>query len=160
MNRLADFLRSRLFTALIIGFGLAALLASVFAIGVLTGYRKASLAYGGAGDFYRVLGTSTERGSGLPAIAGMPQDFSGSFGNGHGASGAIIDVGSSTITIEDMSRTEIVVDIAPSTIIREGRDTLSQSDLKINQEAVVFGSNDSGVLTASLIRIIPPVTTN
>ena len=155
MNRLSVFLRSRLFTALIIGFGLLALLASVFALGLLTGYRKASLAYNGGGQFYRLFGAPSERigSSSLPVP--LPQDFSGGFGNDHGASGTIIGVSSSTVTIEDISHTEISVNILPETIIREGRDTLSLGEIKPGQTAVIFGDNSNGKLNAELIRIIP-----
>jgi len=150
-NNFLHFFQSKPFVAVIlIIFGLA-LLAGVFSLGVMVGYRKAGFSY--------AWGENYQRNFGGPR-GGFFQAFNEDFTEGHGVFGQIIKIDGSTLVIKGQDNVEKIVLIKDDTVIRRLTETVKISELKIDDNVVVIGNpNSSGQIEAKFIRLLPPLET-
>lgn len=78
------------------------------------------------------------------------------FTNSSGAIGKIASINLPAITIENTDGIEKIVLIKDDTIVRQFRETLKSSDLKIGDFVVVIGApNDNAQVEAKIVRIMP-----
>jgi hypothetical protein len=129
--------------------GFSAMLALViFQAGVEVGYKKAS--------FSRSLGNNFSRVFEGPKASSAP--YQGIPG-GHGATGSIASVSSSTMVVIGPDKVEKIVSMNGSTEIRKFRDTIAPKDLRVGDRVIALGTPDGdGQIVARLIRVLPPVT--
>lgn len=119
-----------------------------FAFGVFVGYRKAGFSYAWSENYDRNFG-GPQRG-----LFGFEPGLS--FTSGHGVSGSILSVASSSLSISGRDGVEKTVLVSSSTIVRENREDISASDLEKGETVVVLGApNAQGQIQAELIRILP-----
>jgi hypothetical protein len=141
-----EFSQSKQFrTILVILAGLVFLMAA-FSLGENVGFHKASFTFQNGNNFYNAFG---------PRNSGMTPD--GEFSDAHGAVGRVVSITLPTLTIEDKDNTEKNVLISSQTIIRQFRDTLQPSDIKVGDYVVAIGEpNAQSQIAATLIRELPP----
>jgi hypothetical protein len=127
--------------------GLAVIL-FIFLLGEVVGFRKARFSYGLGERYYQNFAGPR---NGLPGDL-RAQDFL----SGHGATGSILSISSSSLIIQDRDGSEKTILFDKDTTLRRFRDSISQPDLKIGDIVTAFGSpNDKGEITAKLIRVMP-----
>ena len=146
-----EYIQSQSFKGVIIGLCIAIMVLIIFQAGIAVGERRSSFAHRFGDNFERNF--KDPRGGGF-----MPRGFSGGdMPGGHGAVGEIISVTLPNIIVSGPDNLEKTVVVNDSTEIREFRNTLKASDLKVGEFIVVLGSpNDSGQVEAKLIRLVPP----
>lgn len=141
--------KSKILIVSAIALGIIILMLGSFAGGVKIGSHKAK--------FSCDWGKNYERNFMEPknGRAGFLRGFEGrDFRNAHGLSGTIISIADNNIIVKDKDNKENTVAVTDKTIIKNGRDDVSLSDLKQDDQIVVMGSPDeNGVVNASLIRI-------
>lgn len=124
----------------------------IFQAGIFVGFRKASFSYG-FGDRYHQTFGDMHRG-----MMGFSRD---DLSSGHGAAGKIIRVTLPTFMIATQDNLEKSVLIDKDTVIRRFRDTISSSEIKTDDIAVVIGApNAEGQIVAKFIRLMPPPTSS
>lgn len=117
----------------------------IFQAGVFVGASKASFS-NRLGDNYRK--TFGERPFGMMRDSEYPV--------AHGAVGKIIKINLPTLVIIGSDNIEKIIILNNDTLIREYREALNPTDLKVNDEIVVIGSPDnSSQIEAKLIRLMP-----
>jgi Domain of unknown function (DUF5666) len=126
--------------------GLSVMLALViFQAGIEVGYKKAS--------FSRSLGNNFSRVFEGPKAASAPYE---GIPGGHGATGAIASVSSSTMVIIGPDKVEKIVIMDGSTEIRKFRDTIASKDLRVGDMVIALGTPDGdGKIVARLVRVLP-----
>jgi hypothetical protein len=126
----------------------------VFQLGVVVGYKKASFSYR--------LGEEYHRSFNGPKSGMMPRDLGPQpFFEAHGAIGKIINLDLPTLVVQSPDGSEKLISITSSTIVRQFRDDLKISDLKLDDIVVVVGApNEEGRVEAKLIRVMPPIPEN
>jgi hypothetical protein len=124
----------------------------VFQAGMTVGYSRAVYSSKLGDNYYRAFGPEGR----MRFMRGFPgNDLPG----GHGVVGKIVRLSLPTITVASPDNVEKIVLITNNTIIRKFRDTLSQTDLKLDDTVVVLGSpNSSGEVEAKLIRLMSPIS--
>ncbi|MBI5220965.1 MAG: hypothetical protein HY978_04005 [Candidatus Liptonbacteria bacterium] len=128
--------------------GAVAVLLVVFEVGQWAGARKAAFSYRWGERYYR--GLAGPRGNLLPGLD------RGDFLSGHGTSGLVIKVSSSTLLVQDLEGVEKVIRLTSKTVVRRLRENLSVGDLKTDDRVAVIGSpTDDGEIEARLIRLLP-----
>ncbi len=142
-------LQSKMFKRILIGIGVIIVLLLVFKAGEIVGFRKAGFSYQWGENYYRNFAGPRP---------GFPMDIGGrDFLMGHGIFGSIIEITSSTLVVQDRDGAEKVILLSKDTVIKSFLDTISASDLKVNDNIVVIGSpNDTSQIEAKLIRVVPP----
>jgi hypothetical protein len=119
----------------------------IFSAGVTVGFHKAT--------FGRDWGEHYNENFGM-GHQGGPTGGMDDFPNAHGAIGKILKIELPNIIVEDRDNTEKAILVGNDTQIQEGSNTLTSTDLKIGDFAVVIGTPDpQGVIEAKLIRILP-----
>jgi hypothetical protein len=128
------------------GIGIVIVALLIFSAGMTVGFNKAS--------FGRAWGENYERNFGMaPNHPILGRD---NFPNANGAIGKIIKIELPTIIVQDKDNTEKVILLKGDTKIQEGRESVTASDLKVNDFVVVIGTpNDQGQVEAKLIRVMP-----
>jgi len=129
----------------------------VFQAGKFVGFREAGFSRGMGDNYSRIF--ENRPNGGMMNVMGSPlQDFPG----GHGSVGKIIKIELPNIVVEDRENVEKVIVINDKTTIREFKNEIKSSDLKIGDFIVVLGKpNDEGQIEADLIRTMPdpsPIT--
>lgn len=143
-----DFIQSKLFIKLLCIIGSIVVAILIFQAGMFVGFKKASFSFRGGENYYRNFGG--QRGG----FMGM--HFRDNFQESHGAMGRIIKIDLPTFVIEDAQKTEKIVRLNDDTSIRSLRDTLKNTDLKINDFVTIIGSpNDKSEIEAKFIRLMP-----
>lgn len=138
------FLQSATFKKILFVIGILLSATVIFRAGERVGYSKALFSYRFGDNYIRAFGRP-ERGP----MSG-PRLF-----NPHGVSGKIIKVDLPTLVVEEQDKTEKIVSVSTSTVIRHFRDALNSSDLKPNDNIVVIGAPlESAAVEARLIRVI------
>ncbi len=133
-----------------ISLGTLLLVLVVLQIGMHIGFRKAGFSFRGGENYYRAFDDRSKNSFGMNM---MRDDFP----IAHGATGKIIQINLPTFVIEDLDHTEKIILTQDSTALRQFREDLKLTDLKIDDFVTVIGSpNDKGQIEASLIRIMPP----
>jgi len=121
----------------------------IFGAGVKVGTTKARHSYRWAENYHRNFGGP--RGGFLGGLKDFPQ---GEFINAHGVFGSIIKIEGNTIIAKAKDDVEKTVIVSDGTIIKEGRERVKLSDLKVGEEVVIIGSpNKEGQIEAKLIRV-------
>lgn len=125
-----------------------AVLLLVFGAGVSVGHHRALFASEWGKNYYNNFysgGRRTTMGFSDRGFMGM-----------HGTVGTIIDISSSTISIKGRDNVEKSIVVDDDDVVRNGRDNISISDLKIGDNiAVIGGPNASGQIEAKFIRVFP-----
>ena len=141
--------QSKLIKGILIGITIAVVVITIFEAGVFVGFRKSSFACKLGENYYRAL-----RGGKPMAIMGMDND---NIPGGHGATGKIVKITLPTLMVADDDNVEKTVIISSSTMIKRFDQTITASDIKQDEYAVVLGSPDSSSrINARFIRILPP----
>ncbi len=145
-----NFFESKLFIGLVFGTGALIVLFVVFRAGELLGYRRAGFSYQWGDDYYRTFGQ-------LPRMMGPGGFMMDDFPNTNGVIGRIIKINAtSSLVVEGSDKVERVVVLGSDTAVRRFRDTLTTSNLRVNDFVVVIGALDSnGTIEARLIRVVP-----
>lgn len=117
-----------------------------FGLGVSVGYRKAI--------FSSDWGRNYERNfSNIPPLLGM---MGGPPMNAHGTAGTVIDVSTSSISVQDNDNDERLIVVATDTIIKKMSDMVSLHAITVGDHVVVIGvPNANGQVEARLIRVFP-----
>lgn len=150
-DKILQFLKSKVFIAIIAAiFGLA-LLAGAFGFGVFVGYRKANFSYRWGENYHLNFGGPK---------GGFFQDFRDlggrDFIGGHGVFGQVIKIDSQTLVIKGQDNVERIVLVKSDTSIRRLGEDIKLSDLKIDEYITVIGEpNDLGQIEAKFIRVMP-----
>jgi hypothetical protein len=146
-----ELLKSQWLSRVLMALGILIVALVIFQAGMFVGYRRAAISYHWGEDYYRAIGD--HRGG---PFAGPGEEFP----NANGATGRIVNVQLPIIVIADQDNIEKTVIISDRTTIRQFRNSLSPSDLNINDFVVVIGSpNTTSQIEATLIRLLPPPPT-
>lgn len=129
-----------------------AILFLTFSAGMYIGFRKARFSYQW-GENYHVNFAGPR--------SGFIRDFGGKdLIDAHGVSGQIIKIDSSIIIIKGSDGVEKSVAVNGNTTIRQFKETIKLSDLKVDDLIVIIGSpNDKGQIDAKFVRVLPPSST-
>lgn len=147
IKKIAD---SKTIRRVIYGFGILTIALLIFQAGMIAGFRKASFGRDWGDNYAMNFGPSR----------GGPRMMEGQIGNlpnAHGAIGKIIKVELPTIVVLDENdNTEKAVLVDDKTEIRQGRESITLDQLKIDDLVVIIGTpNSSGQIEARLIRFLP-----
>lgn len=139
-----------------VGVLLVALLS--FAGGAAVGFHKARFSYAFGENYERnfIQGNRFDRDANAPRGNMMNNRIPDSrdLRNAHGVAGEILSISDTSIVIKDRDGKENTLSILPTTIIKNGRDTIALSDLKTGMEIVVIGKpSDTGTINAEFVRI-------
>ncbi len=117
----------------------------VFGAGMLAGLEKARFSDHWQENYYpNVLGILGKQ----PMVL-----------NAHGVIGPVIKLNTNSMVVEDGDGSEKTVLISPATTIREDGNTITFSQVELNDQVVVIGSpNNQGEITASLVRVMDDET--
>lgn len=145
-----NFFNSRRFTKIVFAFVVFGFIFGAFRLGELVGAKKAAFSYKWGENYYQ-------------NFAGpMPRMFDTDaryFISAHGVAGKIIGISSSSIVLTDRDNLEREVAIDRATEFFMFRNKVLFSDLRMGDEAAVIGSpEDSGMIRAKLIRLLPPTS--
>lgn len=147
LSRFETWVRSEQFRWIALFVVLVLALFIAFQAGSAFGFHRAAYGYHLEENYGRTFGSATGRFM-QPGIPG-----------GHGATGKIVSVTSSTMTIATNNGPEQNVSIDTDTMIRSLNGTASSSALAAGDSVVIFGEpTDSGGILARLIRIVPAPT--
>jgi hypothetical protein len=123
-------------------------LAGVFELGTMVGFRKARFASGWKEQYSNNFGPPMMRGPGFPS------EFPGRM-DPHGAFGSVISTSTDQLVVKSREGAERIVTIKPDTEIRRGKDRVSLGSIGLNANLVVFGRpNELGQIEARLIRVL------
>ncbi len=126
-------------------------LALVFWAGMTVGYHKAEFSYRFSDNYVKTFGMRNK----LPgAMTGMPStdDLVG----GHGAAGKVVSANLPMLIVIDRDGTEKNIMITSETVVRSARSTTASTTIVADDFVVVIGTpNESGGITAKLIRVMP-----
>jgi hypothetical protein len=112
------------------------------------GYRQARF----AGQF----GENFERNFLGPRSGMGAHMFGQTIPTGHGASGEIVSLNLPQIVVSGTDNLEKTILVNASTTIRQFRNNIKVSDLSVGDFVVALGNpNDQGMITATLIRVMP-----
>ena len=127
----------------------------VFQAGVFVGYHKAFSSYSGGDRFYRMMeGEQRPQGPqmGFQAVFDDKDDFLPS----HGVTGRIVSVSLPSFIVAAPNNLEKTVLVNDKTITRKFRDTVTSSDIHVNDFVIVLGEPDqSGTIEAKFVRLTP-----
>ncbi len=148
------FLESKIFKVSLCVIGSIVLAILIFRAGMSFGYRKANFSYKGGENFYRIFGRHSQK------QKSYMMDFFGSkdrnFPNMHGSTGKVIKIDLPALLVEDQDGIEKTIVINNESVIKRFRDTIKDTDIKLDDFIVVIGNpNDKGEIEAKLIRTMP-----
>jgi Domain of unknown function (DUF5666) len=146
---MSNFLESKKVRAVLWILGGLIVLCLVFGLGIAVGYGRAGFAAGFDRNYYRnFYGASPSAPMGF--TAGTVPVAS------HGIVGTVIDIGSSTISVEDGKNNEQSIVVSSATVIREENNTIQIGVINVGDQITVIGEpNDQGQIAARFIRIFP-----
>jgi len=127
-------------------------LAVTFGLGTMVGYRKANFSYQWGENYHKNFGgpRSGFMGRNIPGVGIMGEDFI----SPHGLTGSIIKVEGNNVIVKGSDNVEKIILLSDKTVIRNGRQDIKASDLKVGDLIVTIGDpNSSGQIEAKLIRI-------
>ncbi|MDB4939895.1 MAG: hypothetical protein JWO40_320 [Candidatus Doudnabacteria bacterium] len=133
------------FWRILIGLGTIIILLLVFQLGMYIGFRKANFSYRWGENYHKTFGG--------PSIS-MIDNFQGrDLVNGHGITGIVAKVENGAIIMKDPNGVEKILNITPQTLLKRGSDTITITDVKIDDRLVVVGSpKNDGTIDAEIIR--------
>ncbi|MFZ5391482.1 MAG: hypothetical protein ACOZAJ_04390 [Patescibacteria group bacterium] len=131
------------------------LLLAVFTLGTYVGYRKANFSYKWGDNYHRNF--AGPRGGFMmdkpfPKPPFGPEEFM----EGSGVFGQVIKVDSNQLVIRGRGDLEKIVVLDSDTVIKKFQQTISLSDIQIDDQVVIIGQpNNQGQIQAKLIRVMP-----
>jgi hypothetical protein len=135
---MSNFLESKKIKIVLIVLASLIVILVVFGLGITIGYDRANFTSHFDQNYYHNFNPG--------APAGPMSE--------HGISGTVIDVSSSSISVQDPANNEHSIAIAPDTVIREMDNTILITDVKIGDQIVVIGEpNPQGQVYARFIRV-------
>ena len=144
------FVQSKKFRVLTIAVGTIAVALIIFWAGVAVGYHVAGFSYRFGDNYYRIF--QDHRPGNLDI---MHTELPG----GHGATGSVASVALPNIIITEADKTEKIILVTGTTIIRSGQNTITAADIHTGDFIVVVGSPDTNSqIDAEFIRIVPAPT--
>ncbi|MDD5527658.1 MAG: hypothetical protein PHO56_01635 [Patescibacteria group bacterium] len=147
-----EIINSKLFRVILTWAACLVILVFVFSAGVFVGLEKAKFSYGWSENYYRNF--IDPRGPVTTPFGGRNPFWDKNYVNPHGLFGQIIEVDDDGFILLGANQTEMPVQVNEQTIIKNSRDNLKLSDLKIGEQAVVIGApGEQGEIEAKLIRI-------
>jgi hypothetical protein len=146
---LKDFFQSKTFRTVLYTIGVLILILAIFQAGMFVGMKRASFFYGnGMGKYHRNFDQRQEG-----PLFGMER---GDFPNTHGTIGKIVKISLPTFVIADQDKVEKVVLMKDDSLVRQFRDEIKATDLKVGDFVVVMGTpNDKSQIEAKFVRIMP-----
>ncbi len=147
-----DISKSKVLRTLILGCATVLLLVATFTFGVVIGERKADHFSRWSDRYDRSLRPSRKsferRRAWQFPFPSLPDT--------HAAFGRILSVADHELTVQQNDREEKNILVTSSTVIRIGRESGTQDDLRTDAHVAIFGGpNDQGQIEARLIRIFP-----
>lgn len=136
---------------------------AIFQAGIFVGYYKAGF-YGALGNNYykpfneRRGGNDFGRAGNFGNMMGNMMQNRDGIPGGHGAVGKIVSINLPNIVVASPDNIEKTVTISNDTLIRQFRNTISVTDLKVGENVIILGSpsdSNGGIINARLIRLIP-----
>lgn len=149
------FVQSKMFKKILCGLGVLIVTLAVFQAGVFVGFKKANFSYGLGDNYHRMFG-ERDRDSfgGMTGFSGMMRG--GDFSNAHGTAGKILKITLPYIMVAGQDGVEKTIVVGDKTIIRQFRNEIKATDLKIGDTIVAIGApNGKAEIDATLIRIAP-----
>lgn len=144
-----DFLQSSKIKATLWIVGGAIILLLVFGLGIAVGYRKAVFASRWGESYYHNFYGGVPSGP-----MGGPESMMRPPVNMHGVAGEVLDVSTSTISVQDPVGNEQSVVVSTSTSIRTPDGANSLADITVGEWITVIGSpNAEGQIDARFIRV-------
>jgi len=134
--------------------GVLVLMFASFASGIAVGFKKARFSYSWGENYERnfVGPRMLPPGGPMGDPRGMMENRD--LRNAHGISGSIVSISGNNIVIKDRDNKENTVAVTDRTLIKDGRNDISISDLKNDERIIVIGKPDNGgVISADLIRV-------
>ena len=127
----------------------------IFQAGQFVGLKRAEFSFRMADNYYNNFDGRLERGGMIkPSSRNMMAD--GRFTESHGAAGKIIKISLPTVTVSTADNFEKTIYISSSTVIREFRELIASSSLKVDDIVVAIGEPTmNGQIEAKLIRVMP-----
>ena len=150
---MSNFLESKKIRAVLWILGGLILLFTAFGMGITVGYDRAGFASGFDRNYYRMF-FGGPPGYAFTAPAGsMPASMPMAI---HGVVGTVIDIGTSTISVENQNSAERSVVVPSGTDIRTSGGGIAIGDIAIGDTIAVIGApNDQGQIVARFIRVFP-----
>lgn len=140
--------QSKFFQGCLISILVFLVLLLTFRIGMMVGVKKAEFSHQWGDNYIRNFAGRDKE----PFPGFDDRDLV----NGHGLFGQIVKIDNSSIIINDQDKNEKIVQVTGETIIKRFKDDINLSDLKTDEKIVVVGDpNDSGVIDAKIIRVMP-----
>lgn len=120
----------------------------IFQVGQFVGLKRAEFSFRMADNYYN----NFER----KGMMGTPaRGMMGGFTESHGASGKVIRISLPTLTVSTPDNFEKTIYISSSTLIRQFREIIASSSLKVDDFIVVLGKpTENGQIEAKLIRVM------
>lgn len=148
-----NFFQSKKFKIALAIVVLAIILLTVFQLGMLVGFKKASFSYQWGDNYYRAFGKPQDD----PRMMGLPRPgIEMGFTESHGVTGKVLRIVPPRLMIEGADKIEKSVLVGDNTTIRRFRDNIDISAIQQGEIAVILGSpNDSGEIEAGFIRLMP-----
>ena len=145
---MSNFLESKIVRTILWMLGGLIVLVVVFGLGISVGYGRAGFASGFDQNYYRNFYGAPPGGPvGLvsPPMSAVT----------HGVVGTVIDLGTSTISVENQQGNEQSVAVSSSTDIRNGNGNVMIGDVVVGDQIAVIGEpNSEGQVDARFIRIL------
>lgn len=112
---------------------------------IIGGYKIYQPVFSTSGEVKVIIGS--------PNVTMVGKDFV----SGDGATGQIIKIDDQTITIKVWGNVEKMITTTASTTIMRFKDTITSSDLKLDEEIMVIGNpTATGQIEAKFIRVLLP----
>lgn len=146
---LQPFFKSKIFSGILIGLSVAIAALILFNLGMFVGYQKANFSYRWSENYHRNFAGPRD---------GFMEEMKGpDFIDSHGVVGQIIKIENDSLVLKGRDNIEKVISLSAETAIQRLRQSIKTTDLQINDLIVVIGDPDnSGKITAKLIRVLPP----
>lgn len=147
---MSNFLTSKKVRTVLWVLGGLIVLVVVFGLGITVGYDRAGFASGFDRNYFRIF-----FGGGGPANGPMGLVAPSMPVGTHGVVGTVIDLGTSTISVENQQNTEQSVAVSSGTAIRDGDENLTLAEVVVGDQIAVIGEpNSEGQIDARFIRIL------
>jgi len=156
LKKIDHLFRSKCFKWGVITLSVFVVLALVFNLGTMVGYRKADFSFKWGENYHKNFGGPKNGFMGGPMPEPMSSMMGEDFINSHGASGQIIKMDENNLIIRGSDNVERTILISSKTVIRSGRQDIKIADLKVGEMTVIIGQpDDQGKIAAQLIRVFP-----
>lgn len=145
-----EFIRSRIFTGIIIAVGALVALLVTFQAGVVVGTHRVEFAYQWGEEYHQNFGGP--RGGFIHPLTGP------ALPNPHATFGKVVRITLPAVTVAS-GDVEKVITIGDDTIIRRLDSTATATELKVGDQVVVIGEpDDQARIQATFVRVMPTVT--